>query len=380
MGVASSNQGQTKVGVTINVGGTNGKPDPDAMLHRLGAGVWPKSKLGAIAGTMDAQSPVIHGFMQTCHTAFAKEIGLEIRPDDIQLCIAQFVARWVGANPAKYRAKLGVRSLDGKEEIKIRHDDLSPADNLSDGTVKWAQVLPAFQQEMIKRLNPTPVMQALQLTFSTTTELDKVVRSVALMDVMQSYFNFVCLTACGIPSIHLHGSADDWRKLHRSLVAYEKELELGWWTKPIYKVLQHFVDAFTDSAKIDGSFWRSLYKYESVSGHSSADGWSILFAPPTLDPSFLRDEKDWQNHQYVRPVSEPRLYGSGLSAVPFVWDCHGSKLPMKFVAGFAAPALTTSMSTISGQRAQATTAWAVLQYNPNTTNKPNTTTKKAPHN
>lgn len=157
------------------------------------AGVAAKS----IAGTLPSNVPGMHGLIQAAHEAFADELPLHLRPDDLYLAIVQQVAIQVASNPDKYRAKVGIQKPEGKEVIRVRHDGLSTADSIAKATPKWATVFPVFAEEINKRIKATDVTKAVQLQFSTTSSQDVLVRQIAFMDVLKSYFDYRVCTRCG---------------------------------------------------------------------------------------------------------------------------------------------------------------------------------------
>jgi hypothetical protein len=370
------------------------------LIDYIGQGVGATIEKRGIAGTLLSSScrkslPALHGLMQSVHMAFAAECDLVLRPDDLHLAIVQQVARQVATNPVKYRKVLGLADAkkskeaeptssdkgakvskgkpstnatpDAKEVIEVRHDGLIKGESVDKATPKWAEVLPVFAKEIQARLaTETPVLKSIQMRFSTTQESDMLVRHVALMDVMKCYFDFAVCTMCGIPNIHLRGFKDDWIALHASLDAYSDALDLAWYTKPLQVILQHFVDAF--DGKINPLFWRSIYKYEEHSGGGSADGWILAFAPVNGVDSYRSEVDEIKNFQWMHPVSEPCKYGSGFAMVPFEWNYLGTKMPMTFVAGFAAPLETKQATTVGeeegkGRNAitiEVATGWAVL--------------------
>ena len=47
--------------------------------------------------------------------------------------------------------------------------------------------------------------------FSTTTRDDRVVASVLMMGTLQKYFSYTLSIVCGLPSVTLLGTEEDWR-------------------------------------------------------------------------------------------------------------------------------------------------------------------------
>src|SRR4030095_14612315 len=85
------------------------------------------------------------------------------------------------------------------------------------------------------------------------------------MDAMQPYFDFVFMCVCGIPSVVLEGSPDDWQLLGAKVRAcHESYLELSWWTKQLLPLVDHFVRA--SRGDLDRDHWQNLCKVEKRYG------------------------------------------------------------------------------------------------------------------
>ena len=70
--------------------------------------------------------------------------------------------------------------------------------------------------------------------FSTTTENNRIVASINIMATLQKYFRYKFQLFCGLPSITLLGTANDWRLLRSKvdrLLEFDNEdgLMKKWW-------------------------------------------------------------------------------------------------------------------------------------------------------
>ena len=57
--------------------------------------------------------------------------------------------------------------------------------------------------------------------FSTSTQDDIIVSKLALMGAMQHYFSYTADFRCGIPSVNLLGTLDDWKKLEKECLQFQ---------------------------------------------------------------------------------------------------------------------------------------------------------------
>jgi hypothetical protein len=169
--------------------------------------------------------------------------------------------------------------------------------------------------------------QRITPNFSTTTELDRVVASIAMMGTLQVYFKDVAMIICGIPSVALLGEKEDYqRMLDRigKLRQYGKEPTT--FSEMLTPILQNFVRTFDnpeDSQVLE--FWKTVCAYIGGSGMSSYSGWIMTFC-------FWSSE----GRQQVFP-SFPRIDAgdmpSGFTKVPVLIDDSGDKIEAEMLAG-----------------------------------------------
>src|SRR5207237_8766312 len=112
---------------------------------------------------------------------------------------------------------------------------------------------------------------------------------------IQSYCAYSVCSLCGIRTITLLGTPDDWRSI-RLRAATLAEFGLGWWVTELLPILDQFVAA--SRGQVDRAFWQSFYKLEDESGGPCVTGWiNVLF--PYLTSAEL-DEPAERVGQLVR--------------------------------------------------------------------------------
>ena len=97
-------------------------------------------------------------------------------------------------------------------------------------------------------------------SFSTTGPVERAAAEVVLLDAMQSYFEYQVCTGCGIPTITLEGTHEDWKVLAERVQDF-REFGLGSWLDVLSPILDQFARA--SQGDVDQAFWRSLYKFKS---------------------------------------------------------------------------------------------------------------------
>lgn len=216
-----------------------------------------------------------------CISAYADHHSIVLSPDMIWITICQGFSKYVSAHAEELRSRFVEH--EGKATLSITlKGQLKPEE------YNWAAMVDTFST-MIRRNTKNGVADIVTADFSTTTENARIASEVTLMDCVKEYFNYeLFYAACGIPSITLQGTADDWRHLQ------EKAKQLGKygiedWIDELEPILEEFVKAA--EGKPNQRFWKSIvrkwdtdkWRGPSCARHASkptkVDGWILKFFP-----------------------------------------------------------------------------------------------------
>jgi hypothetical protein len=293
------------------------------------------------------RQPGYHSLIAAAARAFNCHLPLVLTPDVIWLTIAQGLANHVNNNAEALRPRL-VRH-QGKARILVRRDDFlrgSPEN-------PWAEVWPEFSAKIREHLGDE-THGLIVSDFSTTGSTERAASEVVLMDCMQSYFSYTFASACGIPSVTLEGTVEDWQKVHDRVGRLEA-YELKWWTDTLRTITAEFVRAAQGRPR--AAFWKQLYKSQHMSGGPQVDGWLVRLLPylkhrecvPRMQGKKVVDYdfKPWETSkrngllECPEPNNDPGLMTgivdeqmpSSASLVPFEWEYHGETFDYQFVAG-----------------------------------------------
>lgn len=293
-----------------------------------------------------------HPLIAALHEAFAEHRPLSLSPDIVWLTLMQGLAHHVNMNAEKLRERF-VRE-DGKLTIKVIRDDFvmgSPEN-------PWPEVFADFSRVIRDYLGE---MHGLIVAdFSTTDTMARAASEVALLDTVQTFFRCEVHTRCGIPTITLEGTVEDWKAIVRR-VQKLRRLDLDFWVDALEPILQKVVAAAT--GKIDRTFWRSIYKWQDADGSGSphVSGWILNLFPYLDNPRAKRawrfiaefgDDAELRQRlgddlRAPRMIRNPWLGITGLrrdgpgrddfpclpSVAPFKWVYLGREFPMQFVGG-----------------------------------------------
>ena len=282
-----------------------------------------------------------HPVIAAAHHAFMYHRPLCLSPDTIWLLICQAVAQHVSARSEELRHHF-VRH-ERKLLIEVRRDHFikgSPENPWSEVFHEFSLRIRSHVGEVVERFIPR---------FTTTGPVEQAAAEIVLLDAMQSYFEYRAGSLCGIPSITLEGTPEDWNDLADRALGF-KEFGLGRWLDILSPILDQFARA--SRGDVQTGFWRSLYKFDHISGGALVNGWITAFFPYEKDlssglasrPSIVLFGEDQavvnrmlypdMDSEWVDPGLAPHVFPSGLSKVPFRWDYLDSSFAMEFIGGF----------------------------------------------
>ena len=222
--------------------------------------------------------------------AWSQHRPVVLSPDAIWLVISQGLSWYVNAHPEEARRRLV--NHEGKQELRVWTNDLFSEQ------ADWSGLISGFTSEIAKYTN-NDVAGTLVADFSTTGVDERIVSKITLMDVVKPYFDYTAFyVVCGIPSITLTGTPEDWRNVQRKVRALSG-FGLGWWADMLDPVLDEFVKAA--EGRPDYWFWKDIVcktRPRTIQGASCAknpppvtkvDGWFLKFFP--FDGKGRTDEK-----------------------------------------------------------------------------------------
>ena len=219
-------------------------------------------------------------FFQCMVKAYAEHKSITLSPDMMWLLISQGFARYVNAHSEELRSQLVYH--EGKQDLAVETKD-----DLLSSEADWGKLMNNFSKE-IERHTKGEVAQVLAADFSTTTPVERIASQITLMESMKSYFDYLAVRlGCGIPSVTLQGTPDDWRAV-LSKTQKLGQYGLSEWTQSLEPILNEFVK--TAEGKPNQRFWQEIVKKQRVDGLATVrpcsgdrptmlDGWILKFFP-----------------------------------------------------------------------------------------------------
>jgi len=276
----------------------------------------------SFADAQNLRIVVKDAFYQCIVRAYAEHKSVTLSPDMMWLLISQGFARYVNAHSEELRSQLVYH--EGKQDLMVMTKD-----DLLSGKADWGKLMNDFSKQ-IERHTKGEVAKTIAADFSTTTPVERIASQITLMESMKSYFNYLAdRIGCGIPSVTLQGTPDDWRAV-LSKTQKLGQYGLSEWTQTLEPILNEFIK--TAEGKPNQRFWQEMVKKQRVDEFASArpcsadkptelDGWILKFFPTedgyTLDrvPYTKSMPAEFVRVEFKYRVIDP-ITGATLSETP----------------------------------------------------------------
>ena len=274
-------------------------------------------------------------FFKTIVCAYAEHRPLVLSPDMIWVLISQGFARYVNAHSEELRDML-VNHTEKMDLVVLSDKELLSED------ADWEKMMSDFTAQ-INENTKGDIAKTITADFTTTGITERITSQITLMETMKNYFDYVVhYIACGIPSITLQGTPEDWQKVMEKTKQLEK-YGIGQWTQSLIPILTEFVKA--SEGKTNQSFWQGMVKKHRVDELAGGgcdlrkptelDGWILKFFP---DEDGITPDKVPQTHK----MPSERVYVDFLYQI--ICPSDGSiihEVPLQLVAGFIGTEIDT---------------------------------------
>jgi len=271
------------------------------------------------------------GFLTTVFTAYAHHLHLVTSPEDWWLTIVQKVVGAVDRNSKKEIVRNQFVGHEGKKELVVHIDSIND--------IGEEEFFNQMSQQITRNIKDPGYVANMQQDFSTSTPLHGIVGNIAIMSSLQEFFKFTGRIECGIPSIEMKGTLEDWVRLgnkfqwlrHRlSPISEEIGLSEHWWNAAEV-VLARLLKTYKGDP--DKNWWNQIIeRREEDAGCGTIVEW---------DGWFLQDFLGEQ-------IDDVK---SSLLSVPLTIDDNGLETQAALVAGITGFILGKNDTTIQAQHA-----------------------------
>lgn len=268
-------------------------------------------------------------FFQTIVRAYAEHRPLVLSPDMVWLLISQGFARYVNAHSEELRDQI-VNHTEKMDLVVETKKDLIHEDP------DWEKLIASFAAQ-IDEYTKGDIAKTMTADFTTTGVTERITSQVTLMETVKTYFDYIIhYVGCGIPSITLKGTPEDWQKVLEKTKQLEK-YGMSKWIKSLKPILTEFVNASQGTP--NQAFWQGMVKKEDpdkLVGDKVCD----LRTPTILDGWMLKLFPD-ENGKTLDQVLHTHEMPSERVYVDFRYQIididNGNVLvdtPMELVAGY----------------------------------------------
>ncbi|GAQ84728.1 hypothetical protein KFL_002030110 [Klebsormidium nitens] len=155
--------------------------------------------------------------------------------------------------------------------------------------LEWPKCVQLFQTGLESRVKGD-TSKVLVNDFSTTDLVSQTASQIVVMDSMKHYFRYIVLLgmawdsvveSCGIPSVTLHGTLEDWSRLVEKARALRAlSIGLDWWLDKLDPVLEQLMATYRGN--VDHDWWSQVLSTSGYRSGPSPDyitGWVCAFFP-----------------------------------------------------------------------------------------------------
>ncbi|KAM9993924.1 hypothetical protein ACTFIZ_011885 [Dictyostelium cf. discoideum] len=232
----------------------------------------------------------LNSFVYSAWESYNNHHHLILRPDNIWMAILTQLSFYINKNSEELREKFV--DFNNKKEliVQTKYPILeAPFDEL---TIEMSnQIQSNIKDPSIKDL--------IIPNFTTTTESDKVVFSIALMSTMKNYFKFVFKSYCGLSEVTLLGEINDWINLKErveKLIQFDnKDGEIKKWLVYLLPVIDKFIESANGNP--DTTWWNQIVNYKQQSGGSILTGWLATFC--VFDNDGKYNDGKYDDDEYI---------------------------------------------------------------------------------
>ena len=182
-----------------------------------------------------------NGLFQLLELGYSYDTPVEIRPDDVLNTVGCIWAKYLILNAEKFRRQFVTH--EGKKELTY----------VTGGTYSTERV-PEVIKGLLKLVNEdqdSDKLGWLNADFSTSTDLDKLVRVSALLASQKEYYKYSSMFCCGFSEVTLMGSEEDWDLLVEKIRQMpELDDQIGIWRETLSSTI-------TQMRKGSEDFWNN---------------------------------------------------------------------------------------------------------------------------
>ena len=215
--------------------------------------------------------------------AYENHYPITVSPDMILILFLQGYSRFMEKYSEKFRNQYV--NFEGKKELSVKRNGITPEKATSE---IWQGIVDEFTTK-IKESVGEDIISNLESNFTTTKPVHLTTSQLSIMSSMKQYFTYkVVMCVCGISSIKLEGSLEDWQKIKKKFeFLSKKEFGLNWWTESLIPIINKIIETkiyYNQNKDINyelRTFWKDMIRLKKGWAYEPTviDGWIVKFIP-----------------------------------------------------------------------------------------------------
>ena len=237
----------------------------------------------------------LHGLVHAVHESYRRHLPLTLAVEDVWLLITQGLSHHINHGNNAERLRHHFVRHAGREKLLVAE-------------MSWEAMFAGFSAEIVKRTVPGR-SELFARPFSASSPLQMLTMQAALMEAMQTYYEYQGMLTCGIPSVRLLGTEADWLDLQSRLEQLQlSQLDpaLQLWETGLKAIVGRMVESRL--GRVDVAFWQSIYRMRTSSiamfmgcagPPDVVDGWFGWFFPYLTPDRWQHKYTDLEVNPYI---------------------------------------------------------------------------------
>ena len=264
---------------------------------------------------------LIRGLME----AYGNHYPITISPDMILILFLQGYSRFMEKNSEKLR-NIYV-NFEGKKTLIVKREGITPETTKPE---EWQGIIDEFTQKIKEEIGEN-IISNLESNFTTTNPITLATSQMSIMSAMKNYFIYKAIMGvCGISSIILEGSLEDWEKIKKKFEFFSKEeYGLNSWIKHLIPIIDKIIETkiyYNHNKTINHeiiNFWKDMIRVKRGGCYQPdvIDGWIIKFIPDLSQKELKTYEKlnDYDIPDQILSCPLKLIFSNGKNTIEY--DC-----------------------------------------------------------
>jgi hypothetical protein len=249
----------------------------------------------------------------------------------ILLLFLQGYSRFMEKNSEKFR-HIYV-NFEGKKTLIVEREGITPKTAKPED---WQGIVDEFTGKIKGEIGEN-IISNLESNFTTTNPVTLATSQISIMSAMKNYLVYeTIMCVCGISSITLEGSLEDWQKIKQKFEFFSKEeFGLSPWIKHLIPIIDKIIETkiyYTQNKAINNEirkFWKDMIRVKKGECYMPdvIDGWIIKFIPNLSEGVLKVYEKlgDYEIPDQILSCPLKLIFSNGIKTIEY--DCS-------FASGF----------------------------------------------